>query len=96
MYSDVIEHIFKVSEKIKNFAKHVHLFLQQVQIVVTSTTLLNYIGRKLQENITFVKFDHHSNFIFNDFLTDIISRLESYGYQGPSRMNYLVIRLQLI
>jgi len=72
------------------------LFVQQIQIIVTSTTLLNYIGRKLQENIIFVKFDHHSNFIFDDFLTNIISCLESYGYQEPSRMNYLVIKLQLI
>ena len=53
---------------------------------VTSTTIFNYIGRKLHENVTFVEFDHHLNFVFDDFLTDIIPRLQSYGYQRPNEL----------
>jgi len=53
---------------------------------VTSTTIFNYIGRKLQENVTFVEFDHHFNFVFDDFLTYIIPRLQSYGYQRPNEL----------
>jgi len=51
----------------------------QVQIVVASMTLYNYIMRKSQENVAFTEYDRNPNFIPDDFLADVIPSSQSQG-----------------
>lgn len=50
----------------------------QVQIVVTSMTLHNYIKRKSYEDVTFKKFCRHLNFIPGDFLTNVFLHSQTH------------------
>jgi hypothetical protein len=43
----------------------------QVQIVVASMTIHNYIRRTSLQDAVFMEFDRHPNFIPDDFLTDV-------------------------
>jgi len=61
----------------------------QVQIIVVSMTLNNYIRRKSQEDIAFRKFDRHPDFIPDDFLTDVFPWSQTHGNQGRSRMDFV-------
>jgi len=61
----------------------------QVQIIVVSMTLHNYIRRKSQEDIAFRKFDRHPDFIPDDFLTDVFPWSQTHGNQGRSRMDFV-------
>jgi hypothetical protein len=45
----------------------------QVQIVVVLMALHNYIGRTLHDYVAFAKFDRKLNFIFDNFLADIVA-----------------------
>jgi hypothetical protein len=54
-------------------------YKSQVQIVVASMTLHNYIRRKSQEDVAFTEYDRNPNFIPDDFLTDAIPRSQSQG-----------------
>jgi hypothetical protein len=53
-------------------------YKSQVQIVVASITLYNYIIRKSQE-VAFTEYDRNPNFIHDDFLADVIPRSQSQG-----------------
>jgi hypothetical protein len=64
-------------------------YKSQVQIVVASMTLHNYIRRKSQEDVVFTEYDRNSNFILDDILTDVVPRSQNQGNQRPSRMNYV-------
>ena len=44
-----------------------------VQIIVTSMTLYNYIRRKSKQDVTFIEFDHHPNFVSRDIISDEIA-----------------------
>ena len=54
----------------------------QVQIVVASMTLHNYIRRRSQLDVDFVQYDCNPNYI-----SDIGARENSQGLQKPSRMD---------
>ena len=56
---------------------------------MTLTTLHNYIRKKLRKDMVFVEFDRHPNFVWNNFLINIIPCLQGHGYQRPSRINYV-------
>jgi len=61
----------------------------QVQIVVASMTLHNYIQRKSIQDVAFNEFDRHLDFVPDDILTDVVSRSQTCGHQRASRMNYV-------
>jgi len=61
----------------------------QVQIVVASITLHDYIRRKSQEDIAFREFDRHPNFVLDDFLTGVFPRSQTHGNHGPSHMDFV-------
>jgi hypothetical protein len=52
----------------------VYPYKTQVQIVDVSMALRNYIRRKSQDNLAFVEFDRHPNFIANEILTNFMPR----------------------
>jgi hypothetical protein len=43
----------------------------QVQIVVASMTIHNYIGRTSMQDVAFMEFDRHLDFVPDDFQTDV-------------------------
>ena len=59
----------------------------QVQIVVASMALHNFIRRRWQHDIDFVQYDCNPNYVPDDVLPDIVARDNSQGLQRPSRMN---------
>jgi hypothetical protein len=61
----------------------------QVQIVVASIALHGYYRRKSQEDIAFREFDHHPDFVLDDFLTGVFPRSQTHGNHGPSRMDFV-------
>jgi hypothetical protein len=64
-------------------------YKSQVQIVVASMTLHNYIRRKSQEDVAFTEYDRNPNFILDDILADVVPHSQNQGNQRPSRMNYV-------
>ena len=61
----------------------------QVEIIVASIALHNYIRRRSQDDIVFVEYDRNSNFIPNDFLQDIVVQLDNQRSQRPSRIDFV-------
>jgi hypothetical protein len=61
----------------------------QVEIVVTSMALHNYIRRRLHDDIGYAEFDCNSNFIHDDILPDVVTRSGSYGISRPGQMNFV-------
>nr|XP_034896189.1 protein ALP1-like [Populus alba] len=61
----------------------------QVEIVVASMALHNYIRRKSQDDTVFSKYDRNPNLIPNDFLPDIVQASAVQGSQRPSRMDFV-------
>jgi len=61
----------------------------QVEIVVASMTLHNYIKRKSQDDAVFSEYDHNPNLIPDDFLPDIVPRSTVQGSQRHSRINFI-------
>ena len=59
----------------------------QVQIVIASMTLHNFIRRRSQYDDDFLQYDCNHNYIPDDFLPDIVARDSSQGSQRPSRMD---------
>jgi len=58
----------------------------QVEIVVASMALHNYIRRRSQDDEVFAEYNRNPNFIPDDFLLDIVARLDS---QGSQRFSYI-------
>jgi hypothetical protein len=52
-------------------------------------TLYNYIRRRSHDDVTFAEFDRNLNFVPNDILPDVVSRLESYENCSPCRMDFV-------
>ena len=61
----------------------------QVEIVVTSMALHNYIRRSSQDDAVFSEYDHNPNLIPDDFLPDIVQASAVQGSQRPSRMDFV-------
>jgi hypothetical protein len=61
----------------------------QVEIVVASMALHNYIRRRSQDDAIFTEYDRNPNLIPDDFLPDIVYRSAIQGSQRPSRMNFV-------
>jgi hypothetical protein len=61
----------------------------QVRIVVASIAIHNYIKRTSIQDVAFMKFDRHPNFVPDDFLTDVAQHSQSQGHQRPSRIDYI-------
>jgi len=61
----------------------------QVEIVVASMTLHNYIRRRSQDDAVFSEYDRNPNFILDDFLPNIVHCSAVQGSQRPSRMDFV-------
>jgi hypothetical protein len=61
----------------------------QVEIVVASMALHNYIKRRLQDDAVFSEYNRNSNLISNDFLPDIVPRSTVQGSLRPSLMDFV-------
>nr|XP_034893497.1 protein ALP1-like [Populus alba] len=61
----------------------------QVEIVVTSMALHNYIRRRSQDDAVFSEYDRNPNFIPDDFLPDTVQVSAVQGSQRPSRMDFV-------
>jgi uncharacterized protein YehS (DUF1456 family) len=59
----------------------------QVQIVVASMALHNYIRRKSIQDVAFNKFDRHPDFVLAHTLTGMVT--QTRGYQRAPRMDYV-------
>jgi hypothetical protein len=59
----------------------------QVQIVVASMALHNYIRRKSIQDVAFNEFDRHPDFVLADTLTDVVTQTREH--QKASRMDYV-------
>jgi hypothetical protein len=68
---------------------HVFPYKTQVQIVVASMALHNYIRRKSIEDVALNEFDRHPDFVLNDILTDVVPRSQTRGHQRAPRMDYV-------
>jgi hypothetical protein len=65
-------------------------YKMQVEIVVASMALHNYIRRRSQEDEVFAEYDRNPNFIPDDFLLDIVARSDSQGSQRSSCMDFVL------
>jgi len=61
----------------------------QVEIVVASLALHNYIRRRSQDDAVFSEYDRNPNLIPDDFLHDIVPCSAVQGSQRPSRMDFV-------
>jgi hypothetical protein len=61
----------------------------QVQIVVASMAIHNYIRRTSMQDVTFMEFDRHHDFVPDDFLTDVAPHSQIQGHHRPLRMDYI-------
>jgi hypothetical protein len=61
----------------------------QVEIVVASMALHNYIRRRSQDDEVFSEYDRNPNLIPDDFLPDIVQVSAVQGSQRPSRMDFV-------
>jgi hypothetical protein len=61
----------------------------QVRIVVASMAIHNYIRRTSMQDVAFMEFDRHPDFVPDDFLPDVASHSQSQGHQRSSRMDYV-------
>ncbi|XP_034912237.1 uncharacterized protein [Populus alba] len=61
----------------------------QVEIVVASMTLHNYIRRRSQDDAVFSEYDRNPNLIPDDFLPDTVQVSAVQGSQRPSRMDFV-------
>jgi len=87
----VIERAFRVWKKRWRILQNMSLFpcKTQVQIVVASMALHNYIRRKSIQDVAFNEFDCHPNFVLDDILTDVVPRSQTCGHQRASCMDYV-------
>ena len=61
----------------------------QVEIVVASMTLHNYIRWRSQDDAVFSEYDRNPNFISDELLPDIVPRSAFQKSQRPSRMDFI-------
>nr|XP_034896703.1 protein ALP1-like [Populus alba] len=61
----------------------------QVEIVVASMALHNYIRRRSQDDAVFSEYDRNPNLIPDDFLPDTVQASAVQGSQRPSRMDFV-------
>ena len=62
----------------------------QVEIVVASIALHNYIRRRSQDDAVFSTYDRNPNLISDDFLPDIVHCSVVQGSRKPSRMDFVL------
>ena len=66
--------------KVKNFT-------EQVQIIVASIALHNFIRRRSQHDVDFVQYDCNPDYVPGDVLPDIVTQDNSQGLQRSSHMD---------
>jgi len=88
---NVIEHSFRVWKQRWKILQNMpaYPYKTQVEIVVASMALHNYIRRRSQDDAIFSEYDRNPNLIPDDFLPDIVHRSAIQGSQRPSRMDFV-------
>ena len=66
-----------------------YLYKTQVEIVVTSMALHNYIRRRSHDDVAFAEFDRNPCYIPDEILPDVIARSEINGNCSQGRMNFV-------
>jgi hypothetical protein len=61
----------------------------QVEIVVASMTLHNYIRRRSYDDTAFAEFDRNPNDVPDEILPNVIARSEINANSGQGRMNFV-------
>ena len=56
-------------------------------------TLYNYIKRRSHDDVTFIEFDHSSNFVPVDILPDVVSRSGSHENCSHCQMDFVYDRI---
>jgi len=87
----VIERTFGIWKKRWRILQNMPSFnyKTQVRIVVASMAIHNYIRRTSMQDVAFMEFDRHPDFVPDDFLTDVAPRAQMQGHHMPSRMDYV-------
>jgi hypothetical protein len=49
----------------------------------------NYIRRTSMQDVAFMEFNRHLDFVPDDFVTDVAPHAQMQGYHRPSRMDYV-------
>jgi hypothetical protein len=88
---NMIERSFRVWKQMWKILQNMssYPYKTQVEIVVASMALHNYIRRRSLDDAVFSKYDRNLNLIPDDFLPDIIQASAVQGSQMPSRMNFI-------
>jgi len=61
----------------------------QVQIVIASMVIHNYIRRTSLQDVTFMEFDRYLDYVPDDFLTDMTPHSHVQRNYRPLRMDYV-------
>ena len=64
-------------------------YKMQVEFVVASMALHNYIRRRSHDDVAFAEFDRNPSYVLDDILPDVVARPESIGNNRQSRMNFV-------
>ena len=82
---NVIERSFRVWKQRWRILQNMHAYLYktQVEIVVASMTLHNYVRRRSQDDAVFSEYNRNPNLIPDDFLLDIIPHSTVQVSQRP-------------
>jgi len=88
---NVIERSFRVWKQRWRILQNMsaYPYKTQVEIVVASVALHNYIRRRSQDDEVFFKYDRNPNFIPDDFLLGIVPHSNIRGSHRPSRMDFV-------
>ena len=64
-------------------------YKMQVEFVVASMALHNYIRRRSQDDVAFAEFDRNPSYVPEEILPDVVARSEINGNSRQSRMNFV-------
>jgi hypothetical protein len=65
----------------------------QVEIVVASMTLHNYIRRRSHDDVAFAEFDRNLNYVPDEIFSDVVAHSEINGNCSQGRMNFIRDRI---
>jgi hypothetical protein len=61
----------------------------QVEIIMASMALHNYIRRRSYDDVAFTKFDHNSSYVPDEILPDVVPHSKINGNYSQGRMNFV-------
>jgi hypothetical protein len=61
----------------------------QVEIVVASMALHNYIRSRSHDDVSFAEFDRNPNYVPDEILPNVVAHSEINGNRSQGRMNFI-------